>query len=615
MDPSSSSNSASSAAASSPGKGAGKVGKGPPQPVKGKASSKGAGSANAGPLPPLPKGGKAPSPQMVDAYGRAWMPPAGKGEQKGKGKLPQRNVLIGIPPPNHLTAPPESRPLHYAASLSRSSPEGTIWEGLGPWDSSGADVLEGCSINAELMLSQFENRAPVAAEAPFRQVRQGAFSANIAQNFSIIVRSKRLDADLVLRALSTDLDLLTLDQAIALQYLIPDAEHVGALTSFITEHGADAMDTMESVLWAIHEAPHGRLLVTFAHTRAMLQMGDFQEQCDHAEGVRSQVDTLDTSRALRTVFQIALVAINTSVQMGFSSLMMRPFCDILDTSGTMGEVIAEHIEATHATRCRLRFMRLLNVGKCPVCPHHKRMIWSYLDDLQESVWVAVPQLLCFANLGVDGLDEQIQSEHRVFDRQLRQLNQFQTTQAGQLPSLQLNQRVFLQLSALQDALSDAKKVCIKAKDSLDTSLSRLRTMTGCADHNLALHCLSRFGRKLESQMRRQHTTGGGARRLRWGVYPVVDTAHYIANLTSDLDLIRNIRAPPSDNANQAEDAARVRRPSPTPKEMPGTNGDLLMHGGPEGEYRRHPETGRWMPLGMMALIRPDVPQSGRIPGL
>lgn len=487
------------------------------------------------------------------------------------------------------------------------------------WGGDGVDVLEGCHIDPDLMLTPFYNQPQAPQERPgLRRGRvEAIINAHMSQKVHILVGGSRLNPDLVRRTLTSDLGLLERDQAIALSdlaYLCPKV--AGQLDAFVARRGVEALDTAEAVLWEIQQVPHGCVIARFAKVRAMLLEGDFQESVDIVDKIWQHVDDLEFSRPLRTVLQILSVTASTMAQEGLGGLNIR----CLDVHHLAFPVVARQVEAVHLRRCRLRFTRMVAISKCPISPFQKRLIWRYLDDLQESPWDAVALMQrSLPNSGLSGTEERVEDDIRFIDKESRIYAAWKRREHDDV-----DERVLQQLAQMETLLAEADDALVSASTRLENAASHLCRLFGhisrrpresLVDAAMVFSELRRFGQRLESYLLEfVRTRGSGTAVNR--VFPVVDTNAYLANVTADLDIIRGLRAPPQSVAPRAAEAtAPAGRPVYAPAAQALATKNRLMHGGPEGEYRRCPETGRWVPIGAMAIVRPDVPPSGRIAGL
>jgi len=368
-----------------------------------------------------------------------------------------------------------------------------------------------------------------------------------------------------------------------------------------------------------------------------------QEATDIAEELRA-------SRPLRTVLQTILVVRNILGQQGCPGYTAKSlehiYCErlprhapttwdpvtglpvapaeswIRENTPTVLLLVARMLEATHARRCRLRFMRMLAVGRFlksgeNIC----RITWSYLDDLHESPRDAVT-LLRKCNMGICDRDlagmivQHVRRLRRLQAQELSWLREgtVEGLFADQIAELRV--RVAEAIQAVEGcgerAAEAAAQFCHLAGET------RAAQATGAACFDTAgamLSSLRCLGQRLhvelagvqeeESRRRLARQPASASSRARAGgrsrTWEPVDTSHLIL-ATRDPELIRELRggrqgaaAPaPAPEGPRQPTQAKAKAEAKAKVTQPALFANL-MHGGQEGQYRRDPVTGKWGP--------------------
>lgn len=529
--------------------------------------------------------------------------------------------------------------------------EGTLWENLSPWGMSDRGVLECTSVDLEELQRQWQiaMAPPAIARPPVRRYRGAIQDYKLLQMLMISVKSSRLTPELVTRALTEDFDLLNREQAMALgadsnslARLVTSTDAGAQLRAFVQMNGVAALEPEEAVLWAIENVPAGGLLAEFAWTRLSLQ-DEVSMVTESLERTTSVVQDIGCSLALRTLLQTTLVVANTLSQQGHAGYKVKFFLELsnrrLSAEGSsILAIVARSLEVTHERRCRLRFLRMLAVGRSPIPHSSMRRVWSYLDDLQESPWDAVPLLHRCQGCRFDELQDLLQVELWTVKGLQRRLLQYQnvrqpTTSSRQVP-------IHRQIEELTDAVDRAEWKLNTLQGELREASRRVVTLLGsplprggtnAAQGNAqlttardALQSLSVLGSRLQGEMnkivRRRGIQDAGPyqRGGRWGTWERVDTDGMVLQATSDLDLLRALRRFPLPHDNAAATNAPTTGANSGETEKTVQSIDRhhhLMHGGQDGEYRRDPESGRWVPVGATAaMVARDRGDRGAVAG-
>jgi len=617
---------ADAAGAHLPPKGAGKGG-GPAPPPPPKGAGKGGGLA---PPPPVPAKGAGKG-----------LPPAGKG--KGKGKSSPA-------PPLELLAPAGTA--HLRAHKPLLSASGTLWEGLDPWGTAGADVLEGTLINME-RLRHLWSPMPEPPMPEHRRRHRDVLPSQLLNPVAIAVRAKQLEAELVRRSLTEDMQLLSQEQVHVLcTFVLPAvAEAEPHLRLAAQERGVENFGRAEAVLWTLANIPMVELRARLIYVQS--HMGeDVQQVKKWAEAATGIVSVLEQSRPVRTVLQTLLAVRNILAQRGCPGYAVASFDGLphermprqratqvdpltgqpmpLDMqwlrehNPSVLSLVAEMLESTHESRCRLRFLRMMAVGRCVSGQGPCRIIWSFLDDLQESPRDALTVLTqCAPGLCDRDLIEEIESKAAYF----RHMAVHELPALLRHPSVRVDGSYARQLDALAVRLADALVAhddgCRALFDAADDLCRLGQVARPSMNRNLVfdsaasvLRSLRLFGTRLSEEMtdvyaRRRElartdvvVAGRSAtRRRHWAP---VDTSGHTVVVTSDPDIIRKLRWRPALEGGEtgAEQEAQAKQEAgkevsseearaKEEREASFRRFSNLIHGGAEGVYQRDPVTGSW----------------------
>jgi len=558
-------------------------------------------------------------------------PPGGKGDGKGKGK--------GIPfsptpgekgirhpyesPPAHLVAPDGSLRLRLHNTMK--SAEDTIWEGLDCWGANGTDVLEGTMLDFDRLQELWNPVQPPVQPQP---VMNTALPVDFIRKAEVAVHSAKLTHELVHKALTMDISCVTSEQAYILYaQLVPVASESAAYIHMaVNRRGLDSLTATERVLWTIIQIP-----VAASRARIVAVQQDLDEDISHVqesiERLESVVMKLKQSRPLRTVLQTLLAVRNFLGQQGWAGYNVSSFDGVQmeriapltaqmadqtwlrENNPSILVLVAERLQSTHIYRCRLRFLRMITVAKVVPKDNLRKLVWSYLDDLQESPWDALSVLQdCSPTICSRELYDKFGLMARHFERILTADLAAVGVEglAGEPGNL-----FSRQLQTLDVRLEHARNTCLDGCRSLGTLAKQAARLGGetrnvrdiFAAGGAVLHSLKTFGIQLRKEMetiqfhhkalalKKWQDTGAQADSCR--KWPLVDTRHLCLMATHDLDIIRYLRSgvvstQSSANAHQYASTARMQQ----------TNRILahykdLVHGGIEGVYYRDPETGRW----------------------
>mmetsp|Transcript_5738 Transcript_5738/g.10316 ORF Transcript_5738/g.10316 Transcript_5738/m.10316 type:complete len:614 (+) Transcript_5738:46-1887(+) len=581
-------------------------------------------------------------PRKGDGKGKGKAPPPpGPAAQKGNGK----GKPVGVPPPEWLVAPTGPVP-PLRADLVLPSAKGTIWEGLEIWGQDGSsNVLEATVMDYDSLMNLW---TPIPSPPPRRrqqQVRRAILPRAVKDTVEIAVRGTRLSPELVRRALTEDMLAITAEQAEALNTSIVPfvAEAFGELQASVNRDGADALEPAEAVLWAIHDIPQ----VT---SRANL-LAKQHSMCEDVARVRKMVEQAKSaatqleSRPMRSLLQMILAVRNILAQAGHEGLRIRMLGDLgtlrlrrpvqTDIDPITGDVtraspswinennpsvlalVAQMLEKSHENRCRLRFLRMLAVGRYPASreerlgPNCCRLIWSYLDDLHESPRDVLDYLQsCSQSLCDREVLREIELQAMTFRVALTQ--DFVWVEQGLVPAATATSPWASQMQALRTEFETALQVCDNSIQELsDVAVLFCRLageprQVGREAFSMAsevLRSLRKLGNELNTEIRsvqvkideaalKSQGRADGTRK-KW---PLVDTSHILLQAT-DPAVIRELRAPATMSATE-----RPQERVPTiPEEETAEGNEVrapdvycdLVHGGLEGSYARDPVTGRW----------------------
>jgi hypothetical protein len=499
-------------------------------------------------------------------------------------------------------------------------PQGSIWDSLRIWDAESPAVLEGFQVNFDALIDQWTvpaHQPALPADEP-----DHPFGNSITyMNFLILVRSLRLTPDLVRHGLCENLDALSLEQTEALCGTVAAelAESGGLLHAYVHRNGIEALDnTPAAVLWAVSIIPMWQHLARFAKARHTLPESA-AITLHAANELEALAADLGSSRPLRTVLQACLVVGNVLSQQGGARLRV----DVLPglrlrrlhaNAPSLLRLIACDLQATHERRCRLRFLRMKAVGAVPIMSHAKKLVWQYLDDLHESPWDAVGLLKRCAKWDFKSHVDDLQSERRSCLQLLSSIQAYQRLAApGAMPNIekQVENLATSSQEAADDMQDCEQRLGVTASSLLDLFGGSARS--GVFDvATEVLRDLGSFGKYLEiemnsiARMRKHRSLAQWQRGARWGTWEPVVTDDIVLQKTQDPDIVRLLRNPLSGDAlsavNAGSDALRVRADREAQRQTPEQKHAQLLHGGPDGEYRRCELTGRWLPIGYAAAV-------------
>lgn len=607
------------------------------QPNAPVAAPKGNGKGPAPPGPPqadvAPKGkGKGP--------GLAAPSPPVKGRGKGWDALlpPLRPV------PRDLIAPKHAHLLRVDRAVFRG--EGTIWDGLEPFGVArvtGNDgPLEGTEIDVDFLRTFWAPQqvaVPVAAEPEPRFV----LNHNQSQKMQIAMLANALSPDLVRRALTEDLDLLSADQATALaNHICPfAAEAATSISAEVARRGGAAdLSLPEAMIWAIINVPKGVQRAQVLAERSELQgeVEYVEERLEKAEGL---VLRLRGSRPLKSILQIALAIRNIMSQRSSEGIRCeRLAAFFFEKVGALGyqngapptsvlEVIVRMAEAVHARRARLQFHRMMAVGRLASDDNSKKIVWSFMGDQRASPW---DSLALLADCDSDLFSSEMASEIRSRGQHMRHIlhNQYPAAHAAAAVDSGTTEAWRIQFEAARRSVHEAADFFDQSLLRLTAAATSLNKLFGesasrvnnpsrqlLEERAAASVCshLKLLGKNLATEQLRQESErkrttetvrlgGSGGRRAR--VWPPVDTTVATLHATSDTDLLRTLGflLPSRGAAGAHEGPEGVYRRDPETGEWvmqraggparSGPSGADLMHGGADGMFVRDPVTGRWV---------------------
>lgn len=595
----------------------------------------------------VPKGkGKGPAPPATP---RAVAAPKGKGKGKGPALPHTKGTGKGAPTPpltpvpRDLIAPRHAQLLRVDRAAFRG--EGTIWDGLEPFGVAGVfgndGPLEGTEIDVDLLRTFWAPQqvaAPVAAPEPRVMLNHSHL-----QRMQIAMQANALSPDLVRRALTEDLDLLSIDQATALAKDICPfaAEAAASISAEVARRGGAAdLNLSEAMIWTIINIPKGEQRAQVLAERSQLQgeLEYVQERLEKAEGL---VLRLRDSRPLKSILQIALAVRNIMSQRSSEGMRCERLTALFfEKVGALGyqngvpptsviEVIVQMVEAAHARRARLRFHRMMAVGQLAPDDNAKRIVWSFLGDQQASPWDSLSLL---ADCDSDLFSSEMVSEIRSRGHHMRRILHDQFPAA--LAAAAVDSRT---TESWRRQFDGAMRRVREVADFFDQSLVRLtaaatslnklfgESASGVSNpsrqllEERAAACLcshlKSLGKNLTTERLRQKTErersadisqlgGSGGRRAR--IWPRVDTTAVTLHATSDTDLLRSLGfLLPSRGAAGAHDGPEgVYRRNPETGEwvtqrsgapaLSGPSGADLLHGGADGVFVRDSVTGRWV---------------------
>jgi len=394
----------------------------------------------------------------------------------------------------------------------------------------------------------------------------------------------------------------------------------GLLHAHVQRVGVAALDGPMSILWALDAIPMWQQLSLFAGARQTLPHSVVSALAPVNE-LQCLVSDLECSKPLRTVLQACLVTKNVLAQNGATRLRavhLPLLCSrkLRPEGPSVMRLVAHNLEATHEHRCRLRFLRMMAVGKVPTNSHFKQLIWTYLDDLQESPWDAVALLKRCANKDPTDFDQGLIQEMHSCRSICSTIREYQTHSLGRTARIS-QQTQDLAESALEAEIALAQSQgCLAATSQALLELfggsSPAPNATTNGEAAEVLHALSSFGCHLEREMdalsnrRRRGWSRSCQRGERWGTWKPVATDTTTLYRTQDPDLVRLLRNPQSDDqarlTPQIEAGGpRLQHAEQSPK-MAQLRHSHLLHGGPDGEFQKCEVTGRWIPIGHAAIV-------------
>mmetsp|Transcript_137428 Transcript_137428/g.238916 ORF Transcript_137428/g.238916 Transcript_137428/m.238916 type:complete len:877 (+) Transcript_137428:113-2743(+) len=570
--------------------------------------------------------------------GKAPLPPSQKGQPlpKGKGKG-KASGSQRIPPPEHLLAPgPQRVRLHHHLTLNC---EGTYWQNLSPWEAHSPEVLECTSVDTDELLRQWQiAMAAPAVHAPVWVPRGAINDQSSLRHLQLMVKSRGLTPEIVTRGLTEDFEALNVDQAFTLDCIGRQFFDVwiGQIRAFVQMRGVDALLPEEAVLWAMETSPAGRHMADFAFQYFTLQT-EVASVTDKIDKIIGLLQELESSRVLRTLLQTVLIIVNTMSQEEHKAFSLSELSFVTDArlsqrASTLGKLIAENLEVTHMRRERLRFFRMLAVGRVPIANSARRRVWSYLDDLKESPWDVVPLLQrCREFLRLDQFQELLQNDLWDVERLQRNLGRFLRNERQVTDLRRCAARIQEQVQGLTVSADAAQLRLDRFKAELEAAVSHFGALfmggnrggnsnaRRFEDARGLLRGLVDFGSRLELEMvqiekRRLAQRGHVANRDGW---PVVDTNYYVKHVTMDLDLRRSLHAPPVPR-NKLQVAAASKSTEAAAAAVKKSDAKPfahILHGGQDGEYRRDLETGKWIPIGATAaMVARDRGDRGAVAG-
>jgi len=547
--------------------------------------------------------------------------------------------------PMHLAAPSGAPLLRLQHSWANA--EGSLWEGLSPWDASGSGVLEETVIDYDMLRRCWAPLPPMPA--PAARTASGVLPPNLAQKAGIAVRASKLTPQSVRRALTEDMTAVTPEQAGVLANelapLVRDAH--GHLQIAVNRGGAESLNPVEAVLWAIGEISFSEARARLVATWYFLEE-DCQVVAEQEERVSSLVADLCHSRPLKTLLQTILVARNVLGQQereGYSASSLVTLQNeralqhvpstfdpatgevvppsrtwLRDNCPTVLALVAEMLEATHIRRCRLRFMRMLAVGKLvPKDDDICRITWSFLDDLQESPRDVLQLLMrcrgdsCTWDLAQSITSHCMQLRH-LLQQELAWVMQREvadTPFAQQLGELRVRVVEALDASRAcsQRATSAAQGICrlgMQGRTSYarDNTAFEIATEVLCSLKHLGLRLAEemRSAQEKQAAVRAAVARSLDRRGARCRAWAQVEVGSSLLWVTMDADIIRRLRRGLQQPQTPAEPAEPRAKPATQEAEAPAearartlASYSDMVHGGLEGVYRRDPASGRWGP--------------------
>jgi hypothetical protein len=495
--------------------------------------------------------------------------------------------------------------------------QGEIWKSLDAWNPSRGDVLEGITIDYN---SLFEQWAPIAQPvSPVVVVNRLLLDAKRAQNIEIAVLGTGLTPELIQRGLTENFDALSQEQAHALHSVLAPtlAEVQARLQTVVQRGGVAGLSRAEAALWALESVPQGSLMARFADSYFTLPE-TVSFACTPVHELRALRDELELSKPLRTVLQICMIALNVLSQKGnvcmkidtLSSLSSRK---LHPSQPSILRLVARDMQRTHETRCRLRFMRVLAVGKAPVTSHIKKQVWSYLDDLEESPWDVIETLSKCRSSDLKAWEENLLSSRRACSNLKQDFARLIVVEPSSDSCI--NQQLHSLQENTEQAIHDMSE-CLSNLPEIATGL--VEFFDGMRQGSLEcctrlLDSLAHFGNGLKYEKKvidhnsKRCSNGSWHRGSAWGTWETVDTMEIALRNTADPDLIRSLKGPQPTTVQktEGEDSSDQKDKDDNKQQAAAACEPKLahlLHGGADGEYRRCETTGKWIPVGLAAHI-------------
>jgi len=593
------------------------------------ASGKGKGKSTAVPPPP-------PSRASL-----ASVAPKGKGKGKSKAmpapppRRAMRDQRTEEEVPESLRAPAGANRLRWLKTLSGIS--GTLWEGMDPWN---LEPSLTCHIDLQRLQEQWAAPPPrPAPPAATRAARESLLPSRMAENVLIAMRGLHLTPELIRRALMQDLDLLTGEQVLGLaREILPLlAEVLHSLRAAVAQHGPASLQPAEALLWSIAALPSGMERVRLAALRISLPEEVAAVEA-HVAKAAVVVQRLQDCAALRSLMHAILVIRNILAQQQCAAFPLEALAASMDQErvrrpaggqansreawfrhhhpSTM-RLVAEVVADAHARECRLRFFRIVAVGRILKPNSARKLVWEYLDDLKDGTLEVFPLL---ASCSTKFFDDGAFSEFRAVKRQVGVLQSKLVEVQSVVDEHAQNTALSGQLAELNVCMTEAQRSLAEGIEELDVLAEQVcdfvgeemkgqRTywensasgaMMGFQHLGALLHDELKAvwaARAREQQQELAAAQSGHQRVVR--SWAPVDTSAQELLATSDPDRIRQARAlrhaaaagpvtGPATGGSQAVQAEVAGQPHSAPRSRG------LVHGGVEGAYRRDPQTGLWV---------------------
>jgi len=304
--------------------------------------------------------------------------------------------------------------------------------------------------------------------------------------------------------------------------------------------------------------------------------------------LESLVEDLGSSRALLTILQACLIASNVLCQNGNSQLTVEALAGL-------------HLRKLHPDAPSLLDLVARDLEMMPS------------DSSQESPWDAVALLKRCLQCRVMDVEEWLRQEGKRCSKLIKSIHAYDSyTSGGPLLQEQVRQLTIDALKVSQDTQDCQERLGVAAQSVLDLfGGSAPRYLDSCGLSKAAgamLDNLGIFGTRLGSEMERaannrklMRSSMGGLPAV-WGSWEPVATNEISLRRTQDPDLVRLLR---NGQHGSSEYWMVVSAGGKDAVEEKG-NIDMrhahLLHGGPDGEYRRCSVTGKWIPVGYAATI-------------